>query len=811
MYDTNRIFCVILKEIHWGLGGINVKITEERIVSIIIGFFIDRKTLKYYSINKKTDIDPKTLKDWHLQKRKKIRSGSVNQLISGLQNDISSVFEEFSEFAIEELANDGILKEYTRKIFGNNGKDVSMIITQLLELDVPEQEYLQETVGTANIIEILKSFLNVYREYFQVSEKSLGDAEVEFIYYPLVHSNKQPKDFENIVPNLNYLVLKFPNAYYVGIILSNYVIDYTVHSKYGYYKYMIEKLKNQNDLKMLLIFTDIDKERVPFEIQSSLMKKYNLFFEFVNETDLQKVSIRGLEFQEGNGFGLSKVLEQHRYAQLIFERFMSYLSVISNELIFMPYLKKLNKELDQDDVQEKQKALNKILFSYLKRTNIKNFTHYANEVMLKDICRYSYLSRHTIYYERTLVSKEVRKTEKIPLAIEICAPNSLTTCDIIDKCERLLLFTTSYSAYSLMEKLEEKTCHKFLPSNVSLRLCHLNPEYMMHQYPEELNGKVDFLVIGYGAGSQISDLTRFVRYAYNWLSPNGILFISVYNKEAIILNKNRINDQRFESSPLYLSDYWTYTLNEHPPFLKKIKAYSPESLRTAYLAFFGAENINLSTYPYVSALINPSEYSRSVLDEIREADKDFAKKGIHGQLIDAIVHKKEFIDKSDAKIKDYLANLNIQYNNYIHTLAPDSKSLKQSLQEKQVPLSNATILKTVVLQKKNSTSSTANCLSYVILPHDKMTVYDNMKFELASESFVIKKFNQGTISPLTVFAQRAREQNFDESIFLQYKDRINTEYVIMSGSSNAESIRIKTDDFLKIAINANIIFQNIIE
>lgn len=791
-----------------------MKITEARIVSIIISFFIDRKNLKYYSIVKKTGIDQKTIKDWHLQKRKELRSGSFNQLISGLQNDIFSVFEEFSEFVIEELANDGIMMEYTRKIFESNGRDISMIQKQLLELDIPEQKYLQETIGTANIIEILKSFLTVYREYFQVSEMSLGEGEVEFVYYPLVYCNKQLEDFENIVPDLNYLVLKFPNSYYVGIILSNYVIDYTSPSKYGYYKYMIEKLKTQNDLKMLLFFTDINEENIPFEVQGFLMEKFNLFFEFVSERDLQEISIQGIKFQKKHGIDFLKLADQHRYAQLVFERVMSYLSVISNEIIFLPYLEKLHKDLEQVNLTKVENALNEIFVSYKERTSIKNFTFYANEILLKDICGYSYLSRHSIYYERSLVAKQVepftKQKKKIPFVVEICAPNSLTTCNIIDQCDRLLLFTTSHSAYTLMTKLEKKMGNHFLPPNVSLRLCHLNPEYMMHQYPEALNGNVDFLVIGYGAGSQINDLTRFVRYAYNWLSENGSLFISLYNKEAIILNKNHINDQRFESSPIYLSDYWTYTLNEHPPLLKKLKAYSPESLRSTYLAFFGTENIYISTYPYISALINPSEYSRLILDEIREADKTFAKRGIHGQLIDAVVHKKEFVEKADIKIRDYLADLNIQHNNYRHTLAPDAKSLKRSLQEKHVPMSNATLLKTVVLQKKNPTPSTVNWI-YAILPYNEMAVYDRMKFELASESFVIKKFNQGTISPLTVFAQRADDQNFNEKIFLQYKDRIDTEYVIMSGSSNTESIRIKTKDFLEMATNANVIFQNIIE
>lgn len=582
--------------------------------------------------------------------------------------------------------------------------------------------------------------------------------------------------------------------------------------------YMIDKLKSQNDLKMLLFITDIDKKRIPFEVQSKLMEKCNLFFEFVSETDLQEISIQGLEIPKEDAFSLSKIVEQHRYAQLIFERFMSYLAVISNEIIFQPYLEKLHKELDREEPEKANIALNKILVSYRKRTKNNNFTYYANEVLLKDICRYSYLARHAIYYERTLVADKVellldeqQQIKKLPFVVEICAPNSLTTCNIIDRCERLLLLTTSHNAYSLMTKLEEKTGKLFLPSNVSLRLCHLNPEYMMHQYPDELNGRVDLLVIGYGAGSQISDLTRFIRYAYNWLSEKGVLFISVYNKDAIILNKNHIHDQRFESSPLYLSDYWTYTLNEQLPLLKKLKAYSPENLQSTYFAFFDTQNINISTYPYISALINPSEYSREILDEIREADKLFASSGVHGQLIDVIAHKSKSDNKPDTKIRNYLANLNIQYDCYVHTLAPDAKSLRRSLQAKNVPLQNATLLKVVVLQEKHPKLVHKNCWSYAILPYDKSVVYDPMKYELVPETFVTKRFNQGTISPLIVLAERMGDHESGEDIFLLYNDHINTEFVIMGGGSNTESIRINTKIFLKIMKKAKVNLQDVIE
>ncbi len=792
---------------------IYMNITKERIISIIISYFIERKNISPYRLAEKVDVDQKSITAWAKEERSTIQRESVNSLISGLKDDIDKEFVGISDFLVSELAKDGIDKEYTRIIFNEN-KNMLVIIEKLQKLDISEQKYLQEELGTAPIFESLKKFLSAYREYFQVNEKRIGEGKNESKYASLFCN---PKRTKNSTSGINYLVLKFQNAYNVGIILSNYIIDYSDSDKLDYYSYMIEKLKTQNDLKMLLFITDIDKKIIPVSVQTLLMKDYNLFFEFVKKKDLQKISIQGLEFREEDDFSNPILVDQHRYAQLIFERFMSYLSVISNEIIFVPYLQKLDKELDSEEQKKVENALNKILVSYKERTNINNFTNYANEVLIKEVCRYSYLSRHVIYYERNLIAKKVKGfleeqgKQKFSLVVEICAPNSLTTCNIIEKCKRLLLFTTSHSAYSLMTKLERKTKNHFLPSNVSLHINHLDPEYMMHQYQEELNGKVDLLVIGYGAGSQISDLTRFIRYVYNWLSENGILFISVYNKDAIILNKYHIHDQRFESTPLYISDYWTYKMNERPPLLKKLRAYSLENLQSSYLSMFDTENIHISTYPYISALINPSEYSRTILDEIREADKLFAENGVHGQMIDVIAYKNKYIKKNDTGIKKYLIELSIVYECYVHTLAPDSKSLKRSLQENKISISNATLLKTVVLQEKNPKSSHKNCWTYVILPYDKMVTYDKTKYELVPEVFVMKKYNQGTISPLAVLAERAIDNKSNEDIFLFNNDRINKEYVIMSGDSNTESIRIKTKDFHKIIEKADVTALNIIE
>lgn len=787
-------------------------ITDNRLASIIVRFFIEEKKFSYYKLAIKVEVDSNTIKSWKSQTQN-IQSSSFEKLKFKLKDDISLAYDKFSKFLIGELEKDGINRKYTREIL-NSTNDVNEITEKIQKIDITEHKYLQGVIGTNKIIQILKSLLCAYREHFQVSEKSIGESETKSVYDPLIHKARQSEDFHS---DINNLILKFPNSYNVGIVLSNYEVDYEDFELCNYYFFMVEKLKTQNDLKMLLFITDIDEKSIPFSIQSSLMEKYNLFFEFVNKNDLQEISVQSFKLREEVPFNLSNLLDQHRYAQLIFERFMSYLSVISNEIIFQPYLEKAHKELDLENPLKADAALSKILVSYQKRTNARNFTNYASEVLIRDICQYSYLSRHAIYHERTLVADEVallldeRNTQKIPLAVEICAPNSLTTCNIIEKCERLLLFTTSHNAYSLMTKLEEKSDNHFFPSNVSLLLSHLNPEYMMHQYSDELNGKVDLLVIGYGAGSQINDLTRFIRYAYNWLSENGVLFISVYNKEAIVLNKYHIHDQRFESYPLYISDYWTYTANEQVPLLKNLKAYSPENFPAAYLSLFDAESINVSTYPYISALINPNEYSRAILDEIREADKLFASRGKHGQLINIIAHKNESVKKSNITIRNYLTKFNIQYNYYVHTLVPDSKSFRQSLHALNVPMSDVTLLKTVVLQERNPKSLQKNCWSYAILPYDNQVIYDQVKYELVPETSVFKRFYQGPISPLTILAERVGNCQLDENIFLLNNDCITTEYVIMGGGSNTESIRIKTEDFRNLIANADVLVKDKIE
>lgn len=61
-------------------------------------------------------------------------------------------------------------------------------------------------------------------------------------------------------------------------------------------------------------------------------------------------------------------------------------------------------------------------------------------------------------------------------------------------------------------------------------------EYEEIMYEDEYYNKADLVVASFGMGSFIEDTARMLRRFYEWLKPGGMLFISFYNRNSIILN-----------------------------------------------------------------------------------------------------------------------------------------------------------------------------------------------------------------------------------------------------------------------------------
>ena len=140
-----------------------MKITKELLLSIILKYFNERMEISFYELQKKTDKDIKSLQAWSKQKNKRVQTKSFNAVVNTLQDEITLHFNDFSEYALSILENSGINKEYVLEIFNDN-KSIKNIIDQLLLLDFSEEYYLQDRIGTENIIQKAKVLLSPFRD-----------------------------------------------------------------------------------------------------------------------------------------------------------------------------------------------------------------------------------------------------------------------------------------------------------------------------------------------------------------------------------------------------------------------------------------------------------------------------------------------------------------------------------------------------------------------------------------------------------------------------------------------------------------------
>lgn len=61
-------------------------------------------------------------------------------------------------------------------------------------------------------------------------------------------------------------------------------------------------------------------------------------------------------------------------------------------------------------------------------------------------------------------------------------------------------------------------------------------EYEQIEYESEFSGQADLVVASFGMGSFIEDTGRMLRRFHEWLKPGGMLFLSMYNRNSVLLN-----------------------------------------------------------------------------------------------------------------------------------------------------------------------------------------------------------------------------------------------------------------------------------
>lgn len=545
------------------------KLSREVLGKIIINFYCQEKKWTQARLANEIDVNHTSISNW--MNGKNISARNFDILVSFLQDSVERENEtvKFYEYLLRTLEEQGYDVAKCSSIIEPHGNLTSKIKRLLDEYDTILPN-LQNVLSIYAIIARLKKLFYTYSRYFEVSKRKI---KVDVIN-PLIR-NLYESEMEDLMQQGNYIILNFPRNYNIVIIFTNIIFDNVV--EYGDF---VKQIKEQNNFNLIIIVTDNEAQ---FRTQKFFLENYNLFFETITSRDLEKTKISNVSTYYLKDS--AKTIMTHLYAQAVFDRFASYFAVIKNEIVFKCY---------EDELR------NRNPFETLDENN--KFKFFADKILLKDIFDYSYLSRHTIYFERNRVYEEVQKmikdsgTKRLNLVIEMCCSNALLSSRIVNKSKKLMLFTSSAQSVYEINKLNKDNDKEILQGNMQLEMTHINPKYIANIYGDEIIGKVDLIILGFGMGSNIPNITEYLRYINTWLSPNGRVFISFINADSALFQKQFDMYNRLETSPLLFSDFGKHTISENVDLLIKLKRYTLEEAKTLISTY--VDSYRYYTYPF---------------------------------------------------------------------------------------------------------------------------------------------------------------------------------------------------------------------
>lgn len=755
-------------------------LSREVIAKIILNFYFQEKNWTQTKVADGMGVNHSSISNW--AKGKNISNRNFKCLVKFLESSLNSEekSEIFNKYLLLALQREGYEIARCSTIIEAPGSLASKL-DELIEIYDIVSLKLQNSLNVYTIISKVKKICNLYKDFFVVSNRELKIDKRN----PLIR-NFAENEMPNSIQQRNYIVLNFPNNYGTVLIFTNKDFDNLV--EYGDY---IKEVKEKNNIYLIIIITD---NEISFETQKFFLENYNLFFETITNRDLERTRISNVDICYLKN--LTKSITAHSYAQTVFDRVTSYFAVIKNEIVFKNYESKPRNKTRLELTHESNKI--KLFF---------------DKILLKDIFNYPYLSRHAIYFERNRLHEEVEKmlesnqNKTLNLVVELCCPNAFLTGGIIEKSNKIMLFTSSFQSIEVINKLNKENDKKILADNVQLELTHIHPKYIANRYGEEIIGKVDLIVLGFGMGSSIFNITEYLRYVNSWLSPRGRVFISFINADSVLFQRQFDLYNRLESSPLLYSDFGKHTVSENVDLLIKLKRYTLEEAKTLVSTY--VDMYKWYTYPFLSSLIASTDNTKYLAEEIREIDKTYAlsDKCKHGHYITIIGNKEndsQMMEKGvnlrektiRRKIYDYL-NLNkIEFEIIKHAVSIDTKSLLFNLFEKGEDIGEFDLLKTIVFHSKDERKK-SDCFKCVITSGDKDISY-TQNVRLVSEKKITHMFGQGSVSPLVILPAIEKDVVFSGDYYGIGLEKLNKEYVIFSSGINSESIKMRTEIFVKI-------------
>lgn len=127
-------------------------ISKEKITSIILNYFNEKKGWTPYRLKKQIGVEQKTVRKWMQETdRSFMRKSSFDLVNEKLGNEICTLYVEFREYFIDKIEKteadtEGIV-EILRNNEPENAEEVDVLINKILEQNNHAQPKMQEILG----------------------------------------------------------------------------------------------------------------------------------------------------------------------------------------------------------------------------------------------------------------------------------------------------------------------------------------------------------------------------------------------------------------------------------------------------------------------------------------------------------------------------------------------------------------------------------------------------------------------------------------------------------------------------------------
>ena len=317
-------------------------------------------------------------------------------------------------------------------------------------------------------------------------------------------------------------------------------------------------------------------------------------------------------------------------------------------------------------------------------------------------------------------------------------------------------------------------------------------EYEKFLDENQFYSKCDLIVASFGMGSFIEDTPKMLRRFYDWLKPGGHVFISFYNENSITskLTPNW-RDTSLSAQIDVENNSLAVRISPKVSFNIYCKPYGSE-IKGFINQIFNVDQIY--THTTILALLPNTLLEDSLaynifsyVDEILSDDKKYQ----YGHYVIVMGHKPMLTIDGYSNIKKILED-------YEHEIIEHSPVLSVEDVKREINLPLNIMVKTIIFKdNKSGDFISVSLQSEKRVDKEKLSMVLNIsasRIKFASEKEVLKiGFPIGGIAPFG-FNDSIKVKSFiDEDIY-----NIKSQYLYMGVGDNRKTLKIKSDNFLKI-------------